>query len=198
MLFLPFGSADDLKQQLTHKLIDRACLQDPLAFSEASFAQRLADSKPRLNLIGQEIARHLMAVLTDYAALQKKLPSIKNEKLLYADIEQQLSELLPKKFLIATESAQLQHMPRYLKGIAMRIDKYRADPARDVERSKEMAGMLNEYRRAVVARKGNADAKLTEFGWLLQELRISLFAQELKTPMPVSVKRIQKAWQGAF
>jgi ATP-dependent helicase HrpA len=198
MLFLPFGSADDLKQQLTHKLIDRACLQDPLAFSEASFAQRLADSKPRLNLIGQEIARHLMAVLTDYAALQKKLPSIKNEKLLYSDIEQQLSELLPKKFLIATESAQLQHMPRYLKGIAMRIDKYRADPARDVERSKEMAGMLNEYRRAVVARKGNADAKLTEFGWLLQELRISLFAQELKTPMPVSVKRIQKAWQGAF
>lgn len=198
MLFLPFGTADDLKQQLTHKLIDRACLQDPLPFSEASFAQRLADSKPRLNLIGQEIARHLFAVLTDYAALQKKLPAIKNEKSLYQDIEQQLAELLPKKFVVSTQSAQLQHMPRYLKGIAMRIDKYKADAGRDAERSREMAPLLNDYRRVVLSRKGQADAKLEEFGWLLQELRISLFAQELRTPMPVSVKRLQKAWSGTF
>jgi ATP-dependent helicase HrpA len=198
MLFLPFGTADDLKQQLTHKLIDRACLQDPLPFSEASFAQRLADSKPRLNLIGQEIARHLFAVLTDYAALQKKLPAIKTEKALYQDIEQQLAELLPKKFVVSTQSAQLQHMPRYLKAIAMRIDKYKADASRDIERSREMGPLLNDYRRVLMSRKGQSDAKLEEFGWLLQELRVSLFAQELRTPMPVSVKRLQKAWTGTF
>jgi ATP-dependent helicase HrpA len=198
MLFLPFGSADDLRQQLTFKLIDRACLQDPLPFSEASFVQRVTDAKPRLNLIGQEIARHLAAVLTDYAGLVKKLPAIRNEKTLAADIEAQLAELLPKKFLVNTESAQLQHMPRYLKAIAMRIDKYKADPARDAERTKEMAPMMNEYRRVLASRKGQPDAKLSEFGWLLQELRVSLFAQELRTPMPVSVKRLQKAWTGTF
>jgi ATP-dependent helicase HrpA len=80
----------------------------------------------------------------------------------------------------------------------MRIDKYKADAGRDAERSREMAPLLNDYRRVVLSRKGQADAKLEEFGWLLQELRISLFAQELRTPMPVSVKRLQKAWSGTF
>jgi ATP-dependent helicase HrpA len=198
MLFLPFGSSDDLKQQLTHKLLERACLQDPLPFSEASFAQRLTDSKPRLNLIGQEIARHVMLVLTEYAVLQKKLPAIKLEKNLHLDIETQLHEMLPKKFLLTTQSTHLQHMPRYLKAIAMRIDKYRSDPARDAERLREFAPLANDYRRVLISRKGQVDSQLAEFGWLLQELRVSLFAQELKTPTPVSVKRLQKAWAGTF
>ena len=198
MLFLPFGSADDLRAQLTRKLIDKACLQDPLPFSAASFTQRLIDAKPRLNLIGQELARQLHAILLDYAALQKKLPAIKPEKILAQDIDSQLLELMPKQFLVLTDASQLQHLPRYLKALAQRIEKYRADPARDLQRFREIAPLVNDYRRVLISRKGQADAKLSEFGWLLQELRVSLFAQELRTPMPVSVKRLQKAWEGTF
>jgi ATP-dependent helicase HrpA len=80
----------------------------------------------------------------------------------------------------------------------MRIDKYKADASRDIERSREMGPLVNDYRRVLMSRKGQSDAKLEEFGWLLQELRVSLFAQELRTPMPVSVKRLQKAWTGTF
>jgi ATP-dependent helicase HrpA len=58
----------------------------------------------------------------------------------------------------------------------------------------EMAPLLTQYQRALSALKGARDAQLEDFSWMLQELRVALFAQELRTPMPVSVKRLQKAW----
>ena len=58
----------------------------------------------------------------------------------------------------------------------------------------EITTLQTPYLRELAARKGKADARLEEFRWLLEELRVSLFAQELRTPMPVSVKRLQKVW----
>ena len=58
----------------------------------------------------------------------------------------------------------------------------------------ELLPLLSNYRRLLAQRKGEQDPRLDEFRWLLEELRVSLFAQELRTPMPVSVKRLQKAW----
>jgi ATP-dependent helicase HrpA len=81
-----------------------------------------------------------------------------------------------------------------LKAIAARLDKLKADPARDAARMNEIAALQAPYLREQLARKGVADPKLDEFRWLLEELRVSLFAQELRTPMPVSVKRLQKVW----
>ncbi|MCM3578867.1 DUF3418 domain-containing protein, partial [Micrococcus luteus] len=70
-----------------------------------------------------------------------------------------------------------------------------ADPARDAKQSAELLPLAQQYQRAVSQRGGVADARLAEFRWLLEELRISLFAQELRTPMPVSVKRLHKVWE---
>jgi ATP-dependent helicase HrpA len=89
----------------------------------------------------------------------------------------------------------LAHYPRYLKAIAARLDKLKAEPARDAQRLAELAPLLTLYQRELSARKGVTDPRLTEFRWLLEELRVSLFAQELRTPMPVSVKRLQKVWE---
>ena len=75
-----------------------------------------------------------------------------------------------------------------------RIDKLRADPARDAKLVAEMAPLLTQYQRAFGA-KGAPDPRLDEFRWLLEELRVALFAQELRTPMPVSVKRLMKSWE---
>jgi ATP-dependent helicase HrpA len=58
----------------------------------------------------------------------------------------------------------------------------------------EMAPLLQNWQRALAARKGVVDDRLDDFRWLLEELRVALFAQELRTPVPVSVKRLQKAW----
>src|SRR5690606_32043486 len=112
----------------------------------------------------------------------------------YADLQKQQSALLGKFFLRDTPYRQLTQFPRYLKAAQVRIDKLRADPARDARLMAEMAPLLVQYQRATSALKGARDARLEEFRWLLEELRVALFAQELRTPMPVSVKRLQKAW----
>ena len=95
----------------------------------------------------------------------------------------------------STPRLALGHLPRYLKGAQLRLDKWRADPARDAQRLAEMRPLEQRFLRALAERKGQADARLDEFRWLLEELRISLFAQELRTPQPVSVKRLEKAWE---
>ncbi len=77
----------------------------------------------------------------------------------------------------------------------LRLDKLRADPARDAARLAELRPLEQRYARRVAERRGALDARLDEYRWLLEELRVSLFAQELRTPQPVSVKRLEKAWQ---
>jgi ATP-dependent helicase HrpA len=85
-------------------------------------------------------------------------------------------------------------LPRYLKAIVMRLEKLRADPARDATRMAEARSEEQRYWRLVAERKGAVDSRMQEFRWLLEELRVSLFAQELRTPQPVSAKRLQKVW----
>ena len=86
------------------------------------------------------------------------------------------------------------YLPRYLKAVTLRLDKLRADPQRDAQRLAELRPLEQRYTRQLAERRGAADARLDEFRWLLEELRVSLFAQELRTPQPVSVKRLEKAW----
>jgi ATP-dependent helicase HrpA len=88
----------------------------------------------------------------------------------------------------------LQHYSRYLKAVTLRLDKLRADPARDAQRLADLKPQEQRYWRLVAERKGAVDARMLEFRWLLEELRVSLFAQELRTPQPVSVKRLDKVW----
>ena len=111
------------------------------------------------------------------------------------DISGQLQRLMPKRFLPQAPYAQLQHYPRYLKAINLRLDKWRTDPARDALRLAELRPLEQRYLRRLVEQKGVADARLDEYRWLIEELRVSFFAQELRTPQPVSVKRLDKAWQ---
>ena len=88
----------------------------------------------------------------------------------------------------------MQHFARYLKAISLRLEKYRADPARDALRMTELKPLEQKYWRLLAERKGQADARMLELRWLLEELRVSFFAQELRTPQPVSVKRLEKVW----
>lgn len=82
----------------------------------------------------------------------------------------------------------------YCRDATLRLEMYRADPARDATRLAELRAQEQRYWRLVAERKGVMDDRLEEFRWLLEELRVSFFAQELRTPQPVSVKRLEKAW----
>ncbi|WP_414144123.1 ATP-dependent RNA helicase HrpA [Burkholderia stagnalis] len=195
MQYMSLGTQDELRDQLIDTALDRACLQEPLPDDDASFHARRDEGRSRLNLLAQEIARLVGQILAEYAGLAKKLAQAKPFAAVHADLQQQLSALVGKRFVIDTPYVQLAHFPRYLKGIALRIDKLKADPARDAKQQAELLPLVQQYQRAVSQRGGVADARLAEFRWLLEELRISLFAQELRTPMPVSVKRLYKVWE---
>ncbi|MDO9315479.1 MAG: DUF3418 domain-containing protein, partial [Burkholderiaceae bacterium] len=194
VLYMPLGSAEELREQVISLAIDRAFLVNPLPTDAAAFRRRVDEGRGRLTLIANEIARSAHAVLVDHAAALRKLKDARAPKEVSEDIEAQLARLVTKRFLGTTPWAQLSHLPRYLKGIVMRLDKWRADPARDASRLTEMRPLEQRYLRTVIERKGVRDARIEEFRWLLEELRISLFAQELRTPQPVSVKRLEKAW----
>ncbi|WP_420810311.1 ATP-dependent RNA helicase HrpA [Hydrogenophaga crocea] len=188
------GTLDELRAQLIALALDRAFLVDPLPADARAFEQRVADGRGRLNLIAAEIARSAGAVLTEFAAAQRKLKDSKPPAEVAADIAQQLQRLVTKRFLTDTPYAQLQHLPRYLKAVQLRLDKLRADPARDAARLAELRPQEQRFWRLVAERKGVQDARLQELRWLLEELRVSFFAQELRTPQPVSLKRLDKAW----
>jgi ATP-dependent RNA helicase HrpA len=134
------------------------------------------------------------AIVQDAAPIARKLAQTKAFPAVVADVEQQMARLFARRFIVTTPAAVLAHYPRYLKAIAARLDKLKGDPARDAARMNEIATLQTPFLRELAARKGVGDARLDEFRWLLEELRVSLFAQELRTPMPVSVKRLQKVW----
>jgi ATP-dependent helicase HrpA len=193
--YMPLGTAEELRTQIVDAALDRAFLADPLPTDAAAFDKRIAEGRGRMNLIASEIARGVAVVLIEFAAAQRKLRDARAPKELADDIAAQLQRLVPKRFVAATPWAQLGHLPRYLKAIVMRLDKWRADPARDAQRLAELRPLEQRWQRAVAERRGTIDARLDEFRWLLEELRVSLFAQELRTPQPVSVKRLEKVWQ---
>ncbi|HXC39072.1 MAG TPA: ATP-dependent RNA helicase HrpA, partial [Burkholderiales bacterium] len=196
--FSPFGDANELRAQLLEASFERACMQEPLPRDAASFARRRDEGRARVSLIAQEMARLAGGILAEYQALTKKLRDAQRaHPEAAADIQEQLARLLPKRFIAATPFERLTHFPRYLKAAALRLDKLRADAARDARAQRELAPLQTLYLRALsAARKARThDAKLEQFGWLLEELRVQLFAQELRTPVPVSVKRLQKMWE---
>ena len=192
--FMPLGTPEELRAQIIDLALDRAFLAAPLPDDATSFARRIDEGRGRLVLIAHEIARSAGAVLTEWAAATRKLKDARPPKDVADDIAAQLARLVPKRFVLATAWAQLAHLPRYLKAIVMRLDKLRADPQRDAQRLAELRPIEQRFWRVLAERKGVADVRLEEFRWLLEELRVSLFAQELRTPQPVSVKRLEKAW----
>ncbi|MEF9943735.1 MAG: DUF3418 domain-containing protein, partial [Burkholderiaceae bacterium] len=188
-------SFEDLRDQVVTAAIDRTALIEPWPTDNASFAARKSDARGKLNLIAQEVARLVAAIVTEAAAIPKKMNGLKGFPAAIADVEAQMKALFPHRFIVDVPPAQLSHYPRYLKAILARLDKLKNEPARDQARMAELVQLATPFQRELAARKGVIDPRLTEFRWLLEELRVSLFAQELRTPMPVSVKRLQKVWE---
>ena len=188
------GTIEELREQIIAKALDRAFLLEPLPTNAAEFTKRLEEGRGRLTLISSEIARLVATILQEYATAARKLKDTKNAPEATADVATQLARLMPKRFIAVTPFTQLHHFTRYLKAITARLDKYRADPTRDATKLAELRPSEQNYWRLVAERKGAVDDRMMEFRWLLEELRVSFFAQELRTPQPVSVKRLDKLW----
>ncbi len=192
--FMPLGTMEELRQQIIDVALDRAFLLDPLPTSEAEFKRRVEEGRGRLTLIANEVARLAGVILIEYATAARKIKDTKIQPDATADASQQLQRLVTRRFMANTPWSQLQHFARYLKAVTLRLDKLRADPTRDAAKLAELRPQEQRYWRLVAERKGVMDERMLEFRWLLEELRVSFFAQELRTPQPVSLKRLDKAW----
>ena len=192
--YMPLGTQEELRSQIIDVAMDRAFLLEPLPTTAAEFQRRIDEGRGRLTLIANEVARLAGTILAEYAVAARKIKDTKGAPDATADAAQQLQRLVPKNFLAMAPWPQLAHFARYLKAITLRLDKFRADPTRDAAKLAELRPQEQRYWRLVAERKGQVDARMQELRWLLEELRVSFFAQELRTPQPVSIKRLEKLW----
>ncbi|MEN9904948.1 MAG: hypothetical protein RLZZ555_1513, partial [Pseudomonadota bacterium] len=135
--YMGLGTQEELREQIINVAIERAFLLDPLPADAEAFKRRLDEGRGRLTLIANEVARLCGTVLAEHSAAVRKLKDCKFAPEAVADASQQLLRLVSKRFLMEAPWTQLQHLPRYLKAIVLRLDKYRADPARDASRMAE-------------------------------------------------------------
>ena len=203
MRYMPLGDATDLAQQILWAALSQACLpgeqdwpQDATSFSET--AQR---GRERLGLLIQELSRLVRQILDEWTLIRKRLPAAKAWPAAVADIEAHLARLVTPQFVRDIDRDHLQHLPRYLKAHNVRLDRLKSGGAAALSRDQaalaDWTHLWQSYERRAreLARNGVQDERIAQFRWQLEELRVSLFAQELKTPLPVSVKRLEKAWQ---
>lgn len=146
----------------------------------AVYARELAAAKADLRGLVPKLADWLREILTLRLALQ-------THKTPYAGLEQELAELLPADFLRVTPFERLPHLVRYLKARAARAERWKRDPAKDAQRAREVAPFA-----AAVQKLG---ARAGALRWLVEEFRVSLFAQELGTAEPVSAVRLERVLQ---
>jgi ATP-dependent helicase HrpA len=197
--FVTLGTHDELRDDLINAIVARAFLgDDPLPRDQTAFATCFEQGQKRLLTVANELSETVGQILEAYHQVRKLLsgdiPLGWQEAV--RDIHEQLDSLIYKGFIARTPYEQLAHLPRYLKGIEARLQKLKQAPDRDRQRRGEIAQLWENYKRrvAVNAEQDVYDPELETFRWLLEELRISLFAQELKTAMPVSVKRLETRW----
>lgn len=196
LLFMNIGNAEDLITQVIDLAIERSCLMEPLPTNAEEFKQRLDLGKPKLALIAQEIGRHALAALQAHADLQKRMAQLKAlSGSAHNDVTNQIQQLVHPQFVRQTPYEYLVHLPRYLKAASMRIDKIRLNPSRDAQLQQEWQSLHQPWTKLLAAQKAYdaaVDPRLNDFRWQLEELRVALYAQELKTPTPMSSKRLQK------
>jgi ATP-dependent helicase HrpA len=198
MQFRAVASPEELREDLLAAITDRAFIgDDPLPRTAKAFAAQKDRARTRLHAVADAASRLAAAIISEYHAAHGKL-SGRLPGPTAADIREQIAHLVYKGFLSATPWEQLQHLPRYLKAISRRLEKLPGNLERDSRWTAAIRALWQDYQKRLEKhrKEGIRDPELEKFRWMIEELRVSLFAQELKTPYPVSIKRLQKAWEG--
>ena len=189
--------ADRLKADLVAAILDRALIgDDELPRTPKAFEEQKKRAKARLPAVIEAASRHAQAIGEAAQQANQAIAQAGALGRVTQEVKAQRERLVFPGFLAATPWERLEHVPRYLRGYGLRLQKYRAAGERDARHGQAVAALWAQYeaRREADRAAGRHDAKLEEFRWLLEELRVSLFAQELRTPFPVSAKRLQKFW----
>jgi ATP-dependent helicase HrpA len=178
-----FVTPEVLQKSAYQNLVEHALTLDPVfPLTKARFESMLADARRQLPAFAYQVGEWTRQIL----ALRE---TIRESPRRYAGMEQDLERLVPSDFLARTPYLRLPHLHRYLRAVQVRADRAALNPAKDAEKARQLAPFANWRERVPPARQ-------EEFRWMLEEFRVSLFAQELGTPQPVSAQRLKKLEEG--
>jgi ATP-dependent helicase HrpA len=191
-------TADVLRRDVQSAIVDRAFIgDDPLPRNERAWSEQVKRARARLPAVAEGAWRQLTVIANEHFALSQRLAAAPAPHArIAAELRTERDALVHPGFFSATPWAQLQHLPRYLKALERRYIRHLDAPGRDARHAAQLAQWWSRYREREEDEraKGVPSAKLAAFRWLLEELKVSLYAQELRTPFPVSLKRVEKAW----
>jgi len=164
--------------------------------SQSAFTDQVKRARARLPAVMDSAFRLASEIADRHQALSQRIAAAKSWPRLGSEVRAIRDALVYPGFVSATPWEQLTQVPRYLAGLDRRVAKYAERPDRDARHAEQVAIWWRRYALRAEADRaaGRVDRRLADFRWLLEELRVSLFAQELKTPFPVSFKRVEKAW----
>lgn len=184
------------KEDVLFAIIAATFLQDGDIRTQDAFEDSLKNNKQYLVSFANEIGKTVNEIMEQFFNIKKQLKLSSTQKETADDINQQLERLIYSGFVFYTPYTQLKSIIRYLKAIEYRLDKKKDE--------KQQMQQLNRYWKRywdeveTKAKKYCVNPEQDKFRWDLEELRVSLFAQQLKTPYPISPKRMEKAWDDRF
>ncbi len=191
--YLKIGDCEQLKVDMLNTLIEGIFLAAPLPVRQQEFEQRLATGQQRLLPMAYEYVEHLVPILEEYHALTQKLALGNAKQAVLVEIRQHLQRLVYEGFVKEVSLVQLKQFPRYLKAVRIRLERWEYAPHKDVKKASQLQPLWEDYWQKQATLRPSAEKET--YRWLLEELRVSLFAQELKTACPVSVAKVQKLWE---
>ncbi len=213
-LYASIGTGEELRETALEHLKNYILPQEPLQkLTEANFTAAVDEARKKLPGIGVQFIDRIGGILQARQKVEQKVGRVgsgvvqSGKKLTsLAQLGQpvattssnplatELAELMPSRFLEQMAFARLNHLPRYLKGLLTRAERASLNPVKDQERAKALAPYANVLKRihAKAQRTPQAQALVDEFRWMVEEYKVSLFAQELGTAVPVSPKRLDQ------
>ena len=202
--FVPASLAKDVRRQLVLRALDEAFqLDEPPPRDKRTFGERLAAGRTQLPVSIAELGRLATEVAGELAKVQLALKLLVGKpgiaRAVVDDVQSQLSHLVTADLFARASRARLAHIVRYLRALGVRLQRQAHDPPKDQQKAAQVIPLWSAFvaRRAALVAKGRSVdelAELDEFGWLLQELRVQVFAPELKTAVPISLPRLQERW----
>ncbi len=192
---------EQLRTEVRDLLADRAFFQpgEKLPRSEQAFAERLTNAAERIGLATGEIAKLLPKLFENFHLARLACEAAANSHWQYAieDVENQLAAMFSAGFLLESPWMWLTEYPRYLRGIAYRLERLSAGSrAKDQQATAEIQAYWQRYQQQAADDEIDQtfNAELVTFRWMIEEYRISVFAQPLGTMVSVSAQRLEKQW----
>jgi len=184
---------DWLNQCVYLSFILSASLSD-LPRNEKMFDEYCHGIRQLVIIIGEKVSQSMQETLTRWQSVYELIKEVPEDSPSYVDIQSQLSMLFYQGFINGISSDWLYEYPRYMQALQIRLQRYQHDPQRDLRLVNVLAPYRDTYRR-VVSEWLESDydiSELDDIRWAIENLRVSIFAQELGTRQPISEKRLYK------